>query len=93
MKFTKNEQVLIDRLNKAESYLPSDCELEVDYIYNPGEGLKGEGWYAMAYKEGIGAYVLTDYSNKPIITEGEAEELGIAVEDCLIRYGCYVVGP
>ena len=93
MKFTKKEQVLIDRLNKAESYLPSDCELEVDYIYNPGEELKGEGWYVMAYKEGIGANILTDYSNKPIITKEEAEDLGIDVEDCLIRYGCYVVGP
>lgn len=93
MKFTEKEQVLIDRVQRAEAFVPSDWDLEIDYLYEPGEELRGEGWYAMRYLSGFGAVVLTEYSNKPIITEEEAERLGIDVEDCLNRYGCYVVGP
>jgi len=93
MMFTEKEQVLIDRLKKAEVFVPSDWELEIDYLYDPGEDLKGgAGWYAMRYKNGIGAIALTEYSNKPIITDEEAECLGIDVEKCLDKYGCYYVG-
>lgn len=93
----ENEQKFLELLKKANSFVPGDCELEIDYIEtNAGMSLQGDGWYAMKYKEGSGAYNLTEfqaYSNKPLITEDEANEQGIDVEKVINYYGCYYVGP
>ena len=88
----ENEQKFIEKLQRAECYVPGDEDLEIDYIYaDPDTIYKIDGWYAMRYN-GTEAILLEEYSTKPIITEEEADELGIDVEKCLNKYGCYIGG-
>lgn len=91
-KLNENEQKFIEKLKKAESYVPGNEDLEIDYMCaDPDTDYKIDGWYAMRYN-GREAILLEEYSTKPIITEEEADELGIDVEKCLAKYGCYVGG-
>lgn len=90
IKLNENEQKFIEKLKKAECYVPDGEELEIDYLYaEPDTIYKIDGWYAMRYN-GREAILLEEYSTKPIITEEEADELGINVVKCLTKYGCYV---
>lgn len=91
-KLNAHEEEFMEKLRKADAYIPSDCELEIDYQYaDPETCFKVDGWYAMKY-DGSSASLLEEFSTKPIITNEEAEELGIDVEKCLDKYGCAYVG-
>ena len=99
---TEDEEKLYNLMKKASSYVPSGYHFEIALLepsigeytsdLHPSSDIHLDGYYAMKYKEGYGAENLTEfseYSNKPLISEDEAEEKGIDVYKVVKYFGCY----
>lgn len=83
-KFNDNEKKFIDILDNAKKYVKGELELD---------NFEGE-WFAMDYREDMECAFGIDVKpyDKPLITEEEAEEKGINVEQCCDYCNAYIVG-
>lgn len=72
----------ISKLQIAETYIPSNYDMEIDHI--------DDKWFVYKYSDRYGEATPTDIV-EPIITDQEAKGNGIDIVQCLNAYGCYYV--
>lgn len=83
-KMNENEKVFTETLRMADRYVKGELELD---------NFDGE-WFAMDYREELGGAFPIDVEpfNKPLITDEEAEQKGIYIEECASAVGAWLVG-
>jgi hypothetical protein len=82
----ENEKEFMERLRDVETNIYAPYEMEIEHYYNDDDS-DLDGWYVCKYNGENGEVISDD--NDPIITDVEAERLGIDVIKCLNEYGCY----
>lgn len=86
------EKALIQEIEKAERYCVGDLEMNYQ-DWQEEEHLIG--WYAMDYREMIGAAFPIEangYDKKPIISRSTIEKYNVDVHRCFAKCHVYVCG-
>ena len=83
-KMNENEKVFTETLRMAERYVKGELELD---------NFDGE-WFAMDYRKEFECAFPIEIApfDKPLITDEEAEQKGIYIEECAEAVGAWIVG-
>lgn len=92
MELTKYEEVLLGLIEEAKTYVPSNCELEIDHVENEFDD-EMTGWYAYKYNGSEATPIeANDYETIPLIADDTVRRFRIDIHKVFQKAHVFVCG-